>query len=131
MTIGHPLSSPFARRRLSSGVSGHNKPASNGPSHPAGNSAQVGILPPKQARIKHFSPPGKGRLQRPSKSPWILADMLGCWWTCYYFSLSSLCKYLMMNDLEARGVEPLFPATMSSNVHGCFIRAILEANTLY
>jgi hypothetical protein len=31
--------------------------------------------------------------------------------------------------LEARGVGPLFPAPMSSNVHGCFIRAISEANT--
>jgi hypothetical protein len=55
--------------------------------------------------------------------------MLGCWWICYQFNLYNLCKYLMMNDLEERGVEPLFPAAMSSNVHGCFIRAISEANT--
>jgi hypothetical protein len=27
------------------------------------------------------------------------------------------------------GVEPLFPAAMSTNVHGCFIRAISEVNT--
>ncbi len=46
--------------------------------------------------------------------------------------LLNLRKYLIMNNLhhmEARGVEPLFPAPMSSNVHGCFIRAISEANT--
>jgi hypothetical protein len=55
--------------------------------------------------------------------------MLGCWWICYYFSLSDLCKCLRMNDLEARGVEPLFPACLSSNVHGCFTSAVLEANT--
>src|SRR6202795_4445434 len=36
--------------------------------------------------------------------------MLGCWWICYWVSLSKLCKYLIMNKLEARGVEPLFPA---------------------
>ncbi len=34
-----------------------------------------------------------------------------------------------LNNLEARGVEPLFPACMSSNVHGWFTRAILEAST--
>jgi hypothetical protein len=32
--------------------------------------------------------------------------------------------------LEARGVEPLFPAAMSSNVHGCFTRAISGVNML-
>jgi hypothetical protein len=32
------------------------------------------------------------------------------WGTCYWVSLSNLCKYLMMNHLEAMGVEPLFPA---------------------
>src|ERR1700677_2720041 len=31
---------------------------------------------------------------------------------------------------ETRGVEPLFPACMSSNVHRCFIRAISEVNRL-
>ena len=43
--------------------------------------------------------------------------------------LKYLCKYLMLSYLEARGVEPLFPPAMSSDVHGCFVRAILEANT--
>jgi hypothetical protein len=32
----------------------------------------------------------------------------------------------MMNNLEARGVEPLFPAAMSSNVHGCFQRNMVS-----
>jgi hypothetical protein len=32
--------------------------------------------------------------------------------------------------LEARGVEPLFPAAMSNDVHGCFIRAISEVKSL-
>jgi hypothetical protein len=42
--------------------------------------------------------------------------------------LKYLCKYLMLSNLEARGVEPLFPPAMSGDVHGCFTRAISEAN---
>jgi hypothetical protein len=47
-------------------------------------------------------------------------------------ALLNLRKYLIINalyNLEARGVEPLFPPSMSGDDHGCFIRAILEANT--
>jgi hypothetical protein len=47
-------------------------------------------------------------------------------------ALFNFRKYLIMNNLsklEARGVEPLFPDAMSSNLRGCFITAILEAET--
>jgi hypothetical protein len=49
-------------------------------------------------------------------------------------SLSSvilyLCKCFITKHFEARGVEPLFPAAMSSDVRGWFSRAISEENAL-
>jgi hypothetical protein len=38
---------------------------------------------------------------------------------CYQVSPGILCKYLMINNLEARGVEPLFRAWSSKGVHRC------------
>jgi hypothetical protein len=71
---------------------------------------------------KNFSRPRKlftYRFQRPSRFPWILGEMLGYRGTCYYVSLFNLCKYLMMNNLEARGVEPLFRHSLSRDVRRC------------
>jgi hypothetical protein len=45
----------------------------------------------------------------------------------------SMYTYLILNklyNLQARGVEPLFPPCMSSNVRGWFTSVISEANTL-
>jgi hypothetical protein len=124
------LSLPFGRRRLLPGCQRLQQTSQQwSETQPA--IIRKSAFSSKQASIKHFSPPGKGRLQCPSKSPWIRAEMPGCWCTCYYFSLSNLGKYLTINNLEARGVEPLFPAATSSNVRGCFTRATSEVNTLW
>ena len=72
----------IGRRRLLPAVSGHNT-SQQWFERPSRQFCVSRHFSSEQARIKHFSPPGKGRLQRPSKSPWILADMAGCWWTCY------------------------------------------------
>jgi hypothetical protein len=102
------LSLPFGRRPAIAGCQPSQQTSQQWPGRLSRQFCVSRHFSSKQVRIKHFPPPVKGRLQRPSKSPWILADMLGCWWTCYYFSLLNLCKYLIMNDLEARGVEPMF-----------------------
>jgi hypothetical protein len=76
--------------------------------------------------LVRFFVAGKEIQVNPLEHHRIPAEDGGCVITLF---LSYLCKSFIISNLEAMGVEPLFPAAMSSNVHGCFIRAISEANT--
>ena len=43
-------------------------------------------------------------------------------WTCYYLSPLIFSKYLIVNNLEARGFEPLFRHSLSRDVRRCPVR---------
>ena len=127
------LSLPFGRRRLLPGVTGQQQTSQQWTERP---SRQFSV-----SRLFFFQDkPASSIFHRLERPPTTSINVhqcpLGYSRTCSDVSglvISSACqisyKYLMMNNLEARGVEPLFPAAMSSNVHGCFTRVISEANT--